>query len=128
MKKLKRFLAVTASVLAVSLFLSSESSQIIASAVGQDMVESKLYMSEVKMFYGKTEAEAKTACEKEGFIFCPTDLNEGGVVVEKDFWSHDNNKHILADIKVGIYMGYKTTEDPGDAITDLTLLDMKKPF
>ena len=125
MKKLKRFLAIIASVLAVSLFVGSEACQIIAYAVGQDVVDSKLYMSEVKMFYSQTEAEAKAACEKEGFIFCPTNLNEGGVVVEKDIWTMDNNRNVFVNAKIGIYMGYKTTENLGEAITNLTLLDMK---
>jgi len=106
MKKLRRFLAVIAVVLAASLCVSSESFQIISSAVGDDIRDSKIYMSEVKMFYGNNKDEARTQCEKEGYIFCPANLNEGA-------WGWD------------VFLGYKTTEDSGNAITDLTLLDMK---
>lgn len=125
MKKLKRFLAIIASVLTVSLFFGSESCQMIAYAVGEALVDSKLYMSEVKMFYGRTEAEAKTACEKEGFIFCPTNLNEGEATVSAGFWSSNVYKQIFEDVKMGTYIGYKTTDDPKKAITNLTILDMK---
>ena len=93
-------------VLVASLCVSSESFQIISAAVGEDIRDSKLYMSEVKMFYGNNKDEARTQCEKEGYIFCPANLNEGA-------WGWD------------AFLGYKTTEDPGNAITDLTLLDMK---
>ena len=75
MKKFTRFISVLAILLTVCLFTGSEPFQIFANAVGEDLVDSKLYMSEVKMFYGKTKEEAKKACEAEGFIFCPTDLN-----------------------------------------------------
>ena len=81
-------------------------------------VLAKQYLSEVKMFYGQTEALARADCEKEGYIFCPTNLNEGapGVFIVSGSSSR---------VPVGVYMGYKTTEDAGDAITDITLLDLK---
>ena len=124
MKKLRRFLTVIALVLVAGLCISSEAFQIVANAVGEDIRDSKLYIREVKMFYGSTKEEAKAACEKEGFIFCPTDLNEGKTVL--DLSSYDDvYDMIFNEVKMGTYMGYKTTEDPGDAITDLTLLDMK---
>lgn len=106
MKKLRRFLEIIAFVLVVSLCISSKSFQIVSSAVGEDIRDSKLYISEVKMFYGRDENDARTLCEKDGYILCPMDLNEGAAG-----WN--------------TYIGYKTTEDPKDAITDLTLLDMK---
>ncbi len=65
------------------------------------------YISDVKMFYGVDEAQAKRLCESEGYIFCPQDLKEG------------------ADSLIHAYMGYKKTEDQDEAITDLSLLDMR---
>ena len=120
MKKFRRFIAAVAFALAICMFISSEPFQMVSAVTGQDIVASKQYLSEVKMFYGRTQGAAKTACEKEGFVFCPTNLNKGApnVIREGDL----NSKPVAP---MGIYMGYKTTEDKGDAITDLTLLDMK---
>ena len=121
MKKFRHLIAMIAMVLAVSLFVASESCQLVSAIAGQNVIDSKLYLSEVKMFYGRTEAEAKSACEKEGFIFSSTNLNEGATNVIRN---GDISTEPVAPM--GIYMGYKTTEDKGDAITDLTLLDMKQ--
>ena len=106
--------------MALCSFITFHGMQRVFAEVGQDIQLSKQYLKEVKMFYGVTEADARTACEGEGFIFCPTNLNEGGpnsVTV--------NPGALLPDSAMGIYMGYKTTENPKNAITDLTLLDMK---
>lgn len=74
------------------------------------------------MFYGTTMSQAKQACEGEGYIFCPTNLNEGAPkVTENDFNQYNHNP----PTETFIYLGYKTTDDPDNAITDLTLLDMK---
>ncbi len=54
MKRLRRFLTVIALVLVASLCISSEAFQIVSNAVGEDIRDSKLYISEVKMFYGTT--------------------------------------------------------------------------
>ena len=124
MKKFRHFLAMVALVLAISIFIASEPIQMVSAAVGQDLQLSKQYLSELKMFYGTSESEARSACESEGYTFCPTDLNEGGVVVELDWAANDDN-NILTDIEMHTYLGYKTTEDRDDAITDVTLLDMK---
>ena len=70
MKKLRRFLEIIAFVLVVSLCISSKSFQIVSSAVGEDIRDSKLYISEVKMFYGRDENDARTLCEKDGYILC----------------------------------------------------------
>ena len=122
MKKLRRFLSVIALVLVASLCISSEAFQIVSYAVGEDIRDSKLYVSEVKMFYGTSMLQARLACELEGFIFCPTNLNEGAPKVTKNDHNPYNN---TAPTETFIYLGYKTTDDPDNAITDLTLLDMK---
>ena len=120
MKNFRRFITTVAFALVICMFISSEPFQMVSAVTGQDLVASKQYLKEVKMFYGRTKEAAKTACEKEGFVFCPTDLNKGApnVIREGDYTTKPN-------AAMGIYMGYKTTEDKGNAITDITLLDMK---
>ena len=117
----KHISAIIAFILVTALFVTSEPFRIVSAAAGEDIRLSKQYLKEVKMFYGRSESEAKSACESEGFIFCPTDLNEGSpnVLIEDSSKENKRNAHIR------IYLGYKTTENPDNAITDLTLLDMK---
>ena len=118
MKRTTVFTAVIAFVLAVCTFFTQPTLQPVYAVTTQEKVYAKQYLSEVKMFYGQTEALARADCEKEGYIFCPTNLNEGapGVFIVSGSSSR---------VPVGVYMGYKTTEDAGDAITDITLLDLK---
>ena len=124
MKKFRHFLAMVALVLTISIFIASEPCQMVCAAAGTDLQLSKQYLSELKMFYGSSESEARSACESEGYTFCPTDLNEGGVVADRN-WTTDLDVNVYVDKEVHTYLGYKTTEDPDDAITDVTLLDMK---
>lgn len=124
MKKFRHFLATVAFVLVISIFIASEPCQMVSAATGQDLQLSKQYLSDLKMFYGTSESDARATCEKEGYTFCPTDLNEGGVVVEKDFFATDDI-NVIENKEVHTYLGYKTTDDPDYAITDVTLLDMK---
>lgn len=98
-----------AAFMVVCLLFSAQPWTVALAETKQDTELAKTYMSEVKMFYGTSAANAKKACEKEGYIFSDTNLNKGGV----------------GDPPMGIYLGYKTTTDPDEAITDLTLLDMK---
>ena len=113
MRQHKRFLRIFAFLLAVCMVISGQPWTAAAAQAKQDSENAKLYMSEVKVFYGRNAEQAKKVCEKEGFIFCDTNLNEGAPSMDSDA------------SPMGIYMGYKTTEDPDDAITDLTLLDMR---
>lgn len=117
----KHISAIIAFVLVIAVFVTCEPFRIVSAAAGEDIRLSKLYLKEVKMFYGRSESEAKIACESEGFIFCPTDLNEGSPNVVITDWQ--TNFEPNAPLRV--YLGYKTTENPDNAITDLTLLDMK---
>lgn len=119
MKKSGRFISLIALLLCVCMIICSEPFQLMSAAVGQNETLSKQYLKEVKMFYGTSESAAKAACEEEGYTFCPTDLNEGAPNYIR---SKGSSK---SDMRIHIHMGYKTTENPGDAITDLTLLDMK---
>ena len=113
MRRNKLFLRVFALLLATCMLISGQPWTAAAALVKQDVEDGRLYMSEVKVFYGRNADQAKKACEKEGFIFCNANLNEGAP-------SMDSGASAM-----GVYLGYKTTEDPDDAITDLTLLDMR---
>ena len=122
MKKTTKFLLrAIAFVLTLSMFLSIPMVQPALAEVAQDKTLSKQYLAEIKMFYGRDEKTARASCESEGYIFCPTDLNEGGskIILKDEFQTPEEGKPIA------MYMGYKTTEDPDEAITDITLLDMK---
>ena len=129
----KRISAIIAFALVIVMFVTSESFRIVSAAAGEDIRLSKLYLKEVKMFYGDTPEDAKAACEEEGYIFCPTDLNEGApkTTIRQEERKRNPgtgmyyNEIVAYDRASGVYMGYTTTEDPEDAITDLTLLDMK---
>ena len=122
MRMLKKHIStIIAFALVIALFITSEPFRIVSAAVSTDNRLSKLFLKEVKMFYGRSESEAKSACESEGFVFCPTDLNEGSPNVVITDWQ--TNFEPNAPLRT--YLGYKTTEDPDYAITDLTLLDMK---
>ena len=125
MKRFSRIITtITAILLVIGIFISAEPCQLVCAAEGQNLTLSKQYLSEVKMFYGNTPEEAKITCEAEGYTFCPTNLNEGAPEIIYEVDEHGSNgseapvTHINAN--PGVYMGYKTTNDPGDAITDLS--------
>ena len=67
------------------------------------------YVSEIKAFQAKNAADAKKACENEGFTLVDKDLNAG---TGKDF----------------VYMGYKLTEDKREALYDIKLLHMDSGY
>ncbi|MBO7549775.1 MAG: hypothetical protein J6T77_07375, partial [Clostridia bacterium] len=117
----KHISAIIAIVLVLSLLFTCEPFRLASAAVEENTRLSTLSLTEVKMFYGRSESEARSACESEGFIFCPADLNEGSpnVIVS------DGENGFEPDAPLRAYLGYKTTEDPDYAITDITLLDMK---
>ena len=80
-----------------------------------------LYISEVKIGMGETSNEAKKELEAEGYTILKdgsgnnADLNEGA-----------GSKSALkkgANDKI-VYLGYKTTDDPSQAITDLAVMNM----
>ena len=67
--------------------------------------EKVYYISEVKTFQAKTEAEAIKLCESDGYTCAKKDLNAG---TGKD----------------AVVMGYKLTENKDEAIYDIKLLHM----
>ena len=74
-----------------------------------DDTERTQYVSEMKLFYGDTAAEAKSACESAGYICQEKDLNSG---TEKKY----------------VYLGYKLTYDRDEAITDVHMLEMNNGY
>ena len=67
--------------------------------------EKVYYVSEVKVFQAKTEAEAIKLCENDGYVCTKKDLNAGTG-------------------KEAVVMGYKLTENKDEAIYDIKLLHM----
>ena len=108
MKKIKLLSAITAAVLIVCIVFSGRGVSYLSAETQKDKELDVQYLKEVKMFYAESAEQAKKYCEAEGYIFCPENLKEAS----------------SSDLQA--YLGYKTTEDEGDAITDMTLLDMKE--
>ena len=95
--------------------------QLVASAADNG----KKYISEVKVGMGKTSEEASKELLEEGYtIFADdkgnyADLNEGAGTTNA--LKKGPNQKI-------VYLGYKTTDDAGDAITDLAVMNMRGGF
>ncbi len=75
--------------------------------------DSKLYISEVKLGMGNTEEEAAKALVDAGFF-----------IMQKDGKPVDLNKGASDERPRVVYLGYKTTTDPNDGITDLAVMNM----
>ena len=104
MKRLSIML--TAIILAI-LFAVTSSVQVVGAASNTE------YISEVKVFMAKEEADAKSALQSEGYTLLDCNLNqdaEGGVGSKG---------------KKATYLGYKTTTNSKEAITDLAVMNMK---
>lgn len=102
-KKLKFFSAVIACTL-IAAFMINQVSDIITYAV-----EDSTYLESVEIFTAPTKAEAKEKCTAAGYTASDANLNEynsGGAVV----------------------LGYKTTKDPDEAITDMSVLEMNNGY
>ena len=77
------------------------------------------YISEVILSYGKTDEEAKNWLTQNGYKVVGQNLNEGGEGGSDAFsWLG------LASEKRSVFLGYKTTTDPNDAITDMKIMNM----
>lgn len=75
---------------------------------GTEMVDD-LYIKEIKLAQAKTKDEARDILEADGFILLEENLNAG---TNED----------------GIWLGYKTTTDPLEAVYDIKLMNMKGGF
>ncbi|MBO6108713.1 MAG: hypothetical protein J6P16_04840, partial [Eubacterium sp.] len=80
------------------------------------------YISEVRVGMGETEEEAKKELEAEGFTIL-TDESGALADLNKDAGSKSALKR-GANEKI-VYLGYKTTDDVNDAVTDLAVMNMK---
>ena len=69
------------------------------------------YISEIKVGVGKDAKEAKASLNGFTILDCDLNQNAGGGSFSKG--------------ERAVYMGYKTTKDSKDAITDLALMNMK---
>ena len=78
------------------------------------------YISELYLSYGKDDKTAKDWLEKNGYTVIDQNLNEGaegGVS-----WIG------LGSEKRSVYLGYKTTENSDEAITDMRVMNMNGDF
>ncbi|MBR2402676.1 MAG: hypothetical protein IKB01_07910, partial [Lachnospiraceae bacterium] len=64
------------------------------------------YIKEVRVSYGETEEEAKSWLKQNGYTVLEQNLNAG------------TGKNC-------VYLGYKTTTNVKEAITDISIMDMK---
>ena len=104
---MKRLSITLTAVLLVILFALQASVQVVGAASNTE------YISEVKVFMAKEESDAKSALQSEGYTLLDCNLNqdaEGGVGSKG---------------KKATYIGYKTTTESSEAITDLAVMNMK---
>ncbi len=80
-------------------------------AAGAATFTGKTYVKEMIISYGKTEDEAKAWLDSKGYKTINYNLNEGA----DDTFS----------TKRAVYLGYKTTYNADEAITDMKLMNMK---
>ena len=115
MKKLATI--ITSALLCVAM-LALAPAQMIASAAES----SGKYISEVKVGMGVTSDEASKELLAEGFTILKDDKGENA-----DLNKDAGSKSILKggpNQKI-VYLGYKTTDDASDAVTDLAVMNMK---
>ncbi|HBE15581.1 MAG TPA: hypothetical protein DCY72_04990 [Ruminococcaceae bacterium] len=115
---MKKLLTIITSMLLCMTMLVLSPAQVAASAA--DSV--KKYISEVKVGMGETSEEASKELLEEGYTILAddkgnyADLNEGAGA--KSPLKEGPNQKI-------VYLGYKTTDDASDAITDLAVMNMQ---
>ena len=115
----KKFLtAITSVVLCMTMLILSPI-QIVASAAGN---EQNKYISEVKVGMGETSEQASKELLAEGYTILKDDSGNYA-----DLNKDAGSKSILKEgpnQKI-VYLGYKTTSDANDAITDLAVMNMR---
>ena len=67
------------------------------------------YLSQVRVYTAQSEAQARALCEADGFIPVEGNLNEGS--------GYD-----------AVILGYKTTDDADEALTDVRMMQMTSGF
>ena len=118
---MKKLLTIITSALLCVTMLVLSPAQVAASAANSG----KKYISEVKVGMGETAEEASKELLEEGYtIFADdkgnyADLNEGAGTTNA--LKEGPNQKI-------VYLGYKTTDDASDAVTDLAVMNMRGGF
>ena len=118
---MKKILTIIISALLCVTMLTLTPAQVVASAAGSG----KKYISEVKVGMGKNAEEASKELLDEGYTILVddkgnyADLNEDAG--SKSILKEGPNQKI-------VYLGYKTTDEPDDAITDLAVMNMNGGF
>ena len=118
---MKKLLTIITSALLCVTMLVLSPAQVAASAANSG----KKYISEVKVGMGETSEQASKELLEEGYtIFADdkgnyADLNEGAGTTNA--LKEGPNQKI-------VYLGYKTTDDASDAITDLAVMNMRGGF
>ncbi|MBR4320116.1 MAG: hypothetical protein IKP69_08735, partial [Oscillospiraceae bacterium] len=105
--KLKKFMRTIAVILG-TLCAFQNPLQMIASA------KEKLYISELKISYGEDEESAKKWLTDNEYLVLDKNLNSGS----DDLFSK----------KRAVYVGYKTTTDRTEAITDMKVMNMNGDY
>lgn len=104
-----RFSRVLSLLLAIVIAVVSLPTAAFAEAVQNAAEEEVFYIKEVRLAQAETREEAKVVLEDDGFIFLDSNLNEG---TGED----------------GIWLGYKVTSDPTEAIYDMKLMNTDGGF
>ena len=114
---MKKILTIITSALLCITMLVLSPAQVIASAEGNG----KKYISEVKVGMGKTSDEASKELLEEGYTILADD--KGNYADLNEDAGTGNALKEGPNEKI-VYLGYKTTDDASDAITDLAVMNM----
>ena len=114
---MKRLLTIITSALLCVTMLVLSPAQVAASAADSG----KKYISEVKVGMGKTSEEASKELLEEGYTILADD--KGNYADLNEDAGTGNALKEGPNEKI-VYLGYKTTDDAGDAITDLAVMNM----
>ena len=90
-------------------------------AAPEEKVTTPLYISEVKVGMGETSEEAAKELLAEGFTILKGD---DGQYADLNFEAGTNSGMKKGPTDKIVYIGYKTTNDPRQAITDLAVMNM----
>ncbi len=115
---MKKLLTIITSMLLCMTMLVLSPAQVAASAADSG----KKYISEVKVGMGKTSDEASKELLEEGYTILADD--KGNYADLNEDAGTGNALKEGPNEKI-VYLGYKTTDDAGDAITDLAVMNMR---
>ena len=118
---MKRILTIITSALLCVTMLVLSPAQVAASAANSG----KKYISEVKVGMGETSEEASKELLEEGYTILADD--KGNYADLNEDAGTGNALKEGPNQKI-VYLGYKTTDDAGDAITDLAVMNMRGGF